>query len=128
MTLVRILLRDGLFLFSYLNLDFAGAHLRFADFSCDLCVQLSHYYLDVGHISTNIRKLNIGFLISESDLRKSSLFYAHFFGNDGDLRILPFVFSGRFKRAQTFSGRNTARRNSCRYSYLLEKAIQFHQL
>ena len=97
---------DRFFLFSYQNLDFEDAHTKYVDFPCNLFIQLSHFYLDVEHISTNISKSKIGFLVSESNLNKSSSFYAHFFGNDHDVRILPFVFSERFKKVQAFAGRN----------------------
>lgn len=99
---------DSLFFFSYLNLDFEDAHTRFFDFPCNLCVQLSHYYLDVEHVSTNIRKSRIGFLVSETNFNNSSSFYAHYFGNERDVRVLPFVFSERFKKVQAFAGRNGA--------------------
>lgn len=99
---------DRLFLFSYLNLDFEDAHKEFVEFPCNLCIQLSHYYLDVEHISTNIRKSKIGFLVSENNLNESSSFYAHFFSNEHDVRTLPFVFSERFKKIQAFTGRNGA--------------------
>jgi hypothetical protein len=97
---------DRLFLFSYLNLDYEDAHKVFFHFPCKLYIHLSHYYLDVEHISTNIRKLNIGFLVSESNLNRSSSFYTHFFGNEHDVRRLPFVFSDRFKKTQAFACRN----------------------
>ena len=99
---------DRLFLFSYLNLDFEDAHTKFVDFPCNLCVQMSHYYLDVEHVSTNIRKSRISFLVSETNLNDSSTFYAHYFGNEHDVRVLPFVFSERFKKVQSFAGRNKA--------------------
>jgi hypothetical protein len=97
---------DRLFLFSYRNLDFEGAHTKFVDFPCNLCIHLSHYYLDVEHISTNIRKLNFSFLLSESNLKESSPFYAHFFEKEHALKILPFVFSERFRKVRAFVDRN----------------------
>jgi glycosyltransferase involved in cell wall biosynthesis len=55
-----------------------------------------------------IQNLLISLLIFASSCRTISSFYAHYFGKERDVRVLPFVFSERFKKVQAFAGRNGA--------------------
>lgn len=91
---------DVIFTFALTN-----RNKQFYNYSGTVVAHLTHYHHDTEAVAEYTKNLQHSFLAAENDLTKNN-YFKHYFPWMERVYVLPFVFSGRFKRTKDFQQRS----------------------